>query len=186
MSYTELEHGYQGLRKHRRSSFFLGESCPMRSIRRDEYSDSSDEDNYDSDKKQVIVGICAMEKKSQSKPMKEILSRLEEFEYIRVKCEDNYLGERQRTRLHLSKKGKSSRWKLRRHGIVFVTGLSSLLKTPEQLNENEQSRLRFSRFSCCNQTVSTCFEDVEPEQGRKLNVLFKISYRQFSLGKRKV
>uniref|UniRef100_T1IX99 Inositol hexakisphosphate and diphosphoinositol-pentakisphosphate kinase n=1 Tax=Strigamia maritima TaxID=126957 RepID=T1IX99_STRMM len=33
--------------------------------------------------KQVLVGICAMEKKSQSKPMREILTRLEEFEYIR-------------------------------------------------------------------------------------------------------
>lgn len=34
--------------------------------------------------KQVLVGICAMAKKSQSKPMKEILTRLEEFEYIKV------------------------------------------------------------------------------------------------------
>ncbi|XP_069998746.1 inositol hexakisphosphate and diphosphoinositol-pentakisphosphate kinase 2 isoform X2 [Penaeus vannamei] len=33
--------------------------------------------------KQVVVGICAMEKKSGSKPMKEILTRLEEFEYLR-------------------------------------------------------------------------------------------------------
>ena len=32
--------------------------------------------------KQVTVGICAMEKKTLSKPMKEILTRLEEFEYI--------------------------------------------------------------------------------------------------------
>ena len=31
---------------------------------------------------QVVVGICAMEKKSLSKPMKEILSRIAEFEYI--------------------------------------------------------------------------------------------------------
>ncbi|XP_035718728.1 inositol hexakisphosphate and diphosphoinositol-pentakisphosphate kinase 2-like isoform X15 [Vespa mandarinia] len=34
--------------------------------------------------KQVLVGICAMAKKSQSKPMKEILTRLEEFEYIKI------------------------------------------------------------------------------------------------------
>lgn len=34
--------------------------------------------------KQVLVGICAMAKKTQSKPMKEILTRLREFEYIRM------------------------------------------------------------------------------------------------------
>jgi inositol hexakisphosphate/diphosphoinositol-pentakisphosphate kinase len=34
--------------------------------------------------KVVIVGVCAMAKKSQSKPMKEILTRLQEFEYIKV------------------------------------------------------------------------------------------------------
>lgn len=32
----------------------------------------------------VVVGVCAMAKKSQSKPMKEILTRLQEFEYIKV------------------------------------------------------------------------------------------------------
>ena len=34
--------------------------------------------------KQVVVGVCAMEKKTLSKPMKEILTRLEEFEYIKT------------------------------------------------------------------------------------------------------
>ncbi|XP_076259069.1 inositol hexakisphosphate and diphosphoinositol-pentakisphosphate kinase isoform X11 [Rhynchophorus ferrugineus] len=34
--------------------------------------------------KVVIVGVCAMEKKTQSKPMKEILTRLQDFEYIKV------------------------------------------------------------------------------------------------------
>jgi inositol-hexakisphosphate/diphosphoinositol-pentakisphosphate 1-kinase len=34
--------------------------------------------------KQVVVGVCAMAKKSQSKPMKEILTRLQEFEYLRI------------------------------------------------------------------------------------------------------
>lgn len=34
--------------------------------------------------KQVVVGVCAMAKKSQSKPMKEILTRLQEFEYLKI------------------------------------------------------------------------------------------------------
>lgn len=34
--------------------------------------------------KQVVVGVCAMGKKTESKPMREILTRLEEFEYIRT------------------------------------------------------------------------------------------------------
>ncbi|XP_023325521.1 inositol hexakisphosphate and diphosphoinositol-pentakisphosphate kinase [Eurytemora carolleeae] len=52
--------------------------------------DDSEEDNWiemDEDEwegKQVIVGICAMEKKTHSKPMTEILTRLEEFEYIKT------------------------------------------------------------------------------------------------------
>lgn len=53
------------------------------------YGQSKEEDgeNYDDDcevccEKRVIVGICAMAKKSQSKPMREILTRLSEFEYI--------------------------------------------------------------------------------------------------------
>lgn len=44
-----------------------------------------DEDGSYDPHKQVIVGICAMEKKAQSKPMKEILRRLEDyFEYIKT------------------------------------------------------------------------------------------------------
>ena len=35
-------------------------------------------------KQVVTVGICAMEKKSLSKPMKEILTRIAEFEYIKT------------------------------------------------------------------------------------------------------
>jgi inositol hexakisphosphate/diphosphoinositol-pentakisphosphate kinase len=44
------------------------------------------EDSSDSgsDYKQVVVGVCAMAKKTDSKPMHEILTRLEEFEYIRT------------------------------------------------------------------------------------------------------
>ena len=32
----------------------------------------------------VVVGICAMGKKTMSKPMKEILTRLDEFDYIQT------------------------------------------------------------------------------------------------------
>lgn len=47
-------------------------------------TDSGDDDPPVQEGKQVIVGICAMSKKSQSKPMKEILTRLEEFEYLKM------------------------------------------------------------------------------------------------------
>ncbi|XP_030379206.1 inositol hexakisphosphate and diphosphoinositol-pentakisphosphate kinase isoform X2 [Scaptodrosophila lebanonensis] len=44
----------------------------------------SDTSNSSSNSKQVVVGICAMAKKTQSKPMKEILTRLGEFEFIKL------------------------------------------------------------------------------------------------------
>ncbi|XP_075218646.1 uncharacterized protein LOC142323199 isoform X3 [Lycorma delicatula] len=43
-----------------------------------------DDSSNDEEGKQVVVGVCAMAKKSQSKPMKEILTRLQEFEYIKM------------------------------------------------------------------------------------------------------
>ena len=49
----------------------------------DEWLDDMDYDDIE-EGKQVIVGICAMEKKTHSKPMTEILTRLEEFEYIKT------------------------------------------------------------------------------------------------------
>ncbi|XP_028982133.1 inositol hexakisphosphate and diphosphoinositol-pentakisphosphate kinase 2 isoform X12 [Diachasma alloeum] len=104
MSYTELEHGYQDLRSTGRPIFYVGDigavpqnlvggipSAIYRSSKRGELSDGCvSEDgcmggsDLDGEGKQVLVGICAMAKKSQSKPMKEILTRLEEFEYIKI------------------------------------------------------------------------------------------------------
>ncbi|CAH1111385.1 unnamed protein product [Psylliodes chrysocephalus] len=83
MSYTELEHGYQGLRKATRPAHFYVGAGDL------ELCDSSDvsispQDMDDDGGKVVVVGVCAMEKKTQSKPMKEILTRLQEFEYIKV------------------------------------------------------------------------------------------------------
>lgn len=45
---------------------------------------SHQDEKKDIPRVQVIVGICAMEKKSLSKPMKEILSRICEFEFIKT------------------------------------------------------------------------------------------------------
>ncbi|XP_053678598.1 uncharacterized protein LOC128728972 [Anopheles nili] len=47
-------------------------------------ADGLDSDDSSTSGKQVVVAVCAMSKKSQSKPMKEILTRLQEFEYIRM------------------------------------------------------------------------------------------------------
>ncbi|XP_054713943.1 inositol hexakisphosphate and diphosphoinositol-pentakisphosphate kinase-like isoform X3 [Uloborus diversus] len=83
MSYTELEQGYQGL-KQSRPCFYIGEDeCSLSHKITKESEKHADEDDL-SEGKQVIVGICAMSKKSQSKPMKEILTRLEEFEYLKT------------------------------------------------------------------------------------------------------
>ncbi|XP_076680694.1 inositol hexakisphosphate and diphosphoinositol-pentakisphosphate kinase isoform X13 [Andrena cerasifolii] len=104
MSYTELEHGYQGLRNATRPVFYVGDlntvqptlvgpvtSSIYRSSKRAELSDGCSNDDgcmggsdSEGEGKQVLVGVCAMAKKSQSKPMKEILTRLEEFEYIKI------------------------------------------------------------------------------------------------------
>ncbi|XP_075218653.1 inositol hexakisphosphate and diphosphoinositol-pentakisphosphate kinase 2-like isoform X10 [Lycorma delicatula] len=83
MSYTELEHGYQGLRKAR-PAFYVGDEVNTRSSRGDISELCDDDSSNDEEGKQVVVGVCAMAKKSQSKPMKEILTRLQEFEYIKM------------------------------------------------------------------------------------------------------
>uniref|UniRef100_A0A7G3A9Y2 Inositol hexakisphosphate and diphosphoinositol-pentakisphosphate kinase n=1 Tax=Lutzomyia longipalpis TaxID=7200 RepID=A0A7G3A9Y2_LUTLO len=83
MSYTELEVGYQGLQQatSNRPGFYVGEGdidlCDPTEI-------DSDGSVSSCSGKQVVVGVCAMAKKSQSKPMKEILTRLQEFEYIKI------------------------------------------------------------------------------------------------------
>ncbi|XP_040277531.1 inositol hexakisphosphate and diphosphoinositol-pentakisphosphate kinase 2 isoform X7 [Bufo bufo] len=51
----------------------------------DDDDDDDDDEEYDSPpERQIVVGICAMAKKSKSKPMKEILERLSLFKYITV------------------------------------------------------------------------------------------------------
>ncbi|KAG5890699.1 hypothetical protein JTB14_016529 [Gonioctena quinquepunctata] len=83
MSYTELEHGYQGLPKATRPTHFYVGASDLELCDPNDLS-SSPQDMDDDGGKVVIVGVCAMEKKTQSKPMKEILTRLQEFEYIKV------------------------------------------------------------------------------------------------------
>lgn len=46
--------------------------------------DSVDEDLEDCDSRRIVVGICAMMKKSRSRPMVQILERLCRFEFINV------------------------------------------------------------------------------------------------------
>ncbi|XP_065076620.1 inositol hexakisphosphate and diphosphoinositol-pentakisphosphate kinase 2-like isoform X20 [Ochlerotatus camptorhynchus] len=112
MSYTELESGYQGLKQDINSScglgsssnngsegngsasqtpsgrpgFYVGDDGAIITIGRGdlESTDGLDSDDSSTTYKQVVVAVCAMSKKSQSKPMKEILTRLQEFEYIRM------------------------------------------------------------------------------------------------------
>ncbi|KAK6492779.1 inositol hexakisphosphate and diphosphoinositol-pentakisphosphate kinase 2-like isoform X1 [Huso huso] len=50
-----------------------------------EEDDDDDDEEYESPpERQIVIGICAMAKKSKSKPMKEILERLCLFKYITV------------------------------------------------------------------------------------------------------
>ncbi|XP_053625933.1 inositol hexakisphosphate and diphosphoinositol-pentakisphosphate kinase 2 isoform X2 [Plodia interpunctella] len=86
MSYTELEHGYQGLRQaSRQPQFYVGDDGNLVPIRSPGELDLCDTlDPHCDGGKKVVVGVCAMAKKSQSKPMKEILTRLDEFEYIKM------------------------------------------------------------------------------------------------------
>ncbi|XP_068991848.1 inositol hexakisphosphate and diphosphoinositol-pentakisphosphate kinase 2 isoform X11 [Neodiprion pinetum] len=104
MSYTELEYGYQDLKNATRPVFYVGDINPGQSPLVGQSSSSiyhssvrdlpkgclsedgcmGSTNSLDGEGKQVLVGVCAMAKKSQSKPMKEILTRLEEFEYLKI------------------------------------------------------------------------------------------------------
>ncbi|KAL2100250.1 hypothetical protein ACEWY4_004644 [Coilia grayii] len=60
----------------------LGYDCLYENVEEEE---EDDDEEYDSPpERQIVVGICAMAKKSKSKPMKEILERLCLFKYITV------------------------------------------------------------------------------------------------------
>ncbi|CAL8234945.1 unnamed protein product [Boreogadus saida] len=60
----------------------MGYDCLYEDVEEEE---EDDDEMYDSPpERQIVVGICAMSKKSKSKPMKEILERLCLFKYITV------------------------------------------------------------------------------------------------------
>ena len=46
--------------------------------------DDLDDDAMDDDRRVIVVGVCAMAKKSNSRPMQEILERLALFKEIRT------------------------------------------------------------------------------------------------------
>ncbi|XP_029566299.1 inositol hexakisphosphate and diphosphoinositol-pentakisphosphate kinase 2 isoform X11 [Salmo trutta] len=61
----------------------MGYDCLYENVEEEE--EDEDDEMYDSPpERQIVVGICAMSKKSKSKPMKEILERLCLFKYITV------------------------------------------------------------------------------------------------------
>ncbi|XP_041753309.1 inositol hexakisphosphate and diphosphoinositol-pentakisphosphate kinase 2 isoform X6 [Coregonus clupeaformis] len=66
----------------------MGYDCLYENVEEEEEEEEDDEEDdemYDSPpERQIVVGICAMSKKSKSKPMKEILERLCLFKYITV------------------------------------------------------------------------------------------------------
>ncbi|XP_072439718.1 inositol hexakisphosphate and diphosphoinositol-pentakisphosphate kinase 2 [Chiloscyllium punctatum] len=84
-----------GLESH---NFFLGSEDTelLHQMKPQEFEDFDQDEEYDSPpERQIVVGICAMAKKSTSKPMSEILGRLCRFKYITTVIfeEDTILNE---------------------------------------------------------------------------------------------
>ncbi|XP_033125295.1 inositol hexakisphosphate and diphosphoinositol-pentakisphosphate kinase 2-like isoform X2 [Anneissia japonica] len=76
----------EGLAAPPKASFFLGgEEAVAQSFSSEDSCDSFSRGNMSStDSIKIIIGICAMKKKSHSKPMHEILDRLGKFEGITI------------------------------------------------------------------------------------------------------
>uniref|UniRef100_A0A6Q2WYZ7 Inositol hexakisphosphate and diphosphoinositol-pentakisphosphate kinase n=1 Tax=Esox lucius TaxID=8010 RepID=A0A6Q2WYZ7_ESOLU len=56
----------------------------MRTGEEEHEEEDDDEEYYSPPERQIVVGICSMTKKSQSKPMTQIMERMCKFEYITV------------------------------------------------------------------------------------------------------
>ncbi|XP_038661105.1 inositol hexakisphosphate and diphosphoinositol-pentakisphosphate kinase 2 isoform X11 [Scyliorhinus canicula] len=74
-------------------NLFLGsEDVELRHQMKPHEFEDFDQDEYDSPpERQIVVGICAMAKKSKSKPMSEILGRLCRFKYITTVIFEEYI-----------------------------------------------------------------------------------------------
>ncbi|XP_055489228.1 inositol hexakisphosphate and diphosphoinositol-pentakisphosphate kinase 2 isoform X4 [Leucoraja erinacea] len=73
-----------GLETHH-PNFFLGpeDTELLQQMKHEVFDDFEQDEEYDSPpERQIVVGICAMSKKSKSKPMSEIMKRLCKFKYI--------------------------------------------------------------------------------------------------------
>ncbi|CAH1271214.1 PPIP5K2 [Branchiostoma lanceolatum] len=67
-----------------RAGFFIGDDEVDDADARFSRSDSESQDSDYEPDRPIVVGICSMAKKAQSKPMKEICARLEKFKFLKV------------------------------------------------------------------------------------------------------